>query len=385
MKPEHKTKNKSLFNSRGVTLIELLTAMVISLVVLLAVGTVYLSTKRSYNVQDEFAKMQENALFAFQFITQDLSQAGFAGCSPIINNLLNTTAVTDGLFNFTDGIYGWEYTGTGPGTTFNIASMAPAPAGSAGSWADNTLQQLHTSLAGLVVPGTDIVVIKSSTERSALVPTADIKPSDTSITFATPTLMPQGTVILVSDCLKADLFMNSDSVGDTTLSRGAACGGYLPCNKAGANFSHEYKMADVRMITTTSRAYFIGQGTNGEPALFRFNYNLGIGGPAPEELVEGVENMQILYGEDLDGGTFAPTRYVPINGVTNLANVVSVRISLLMRSPGETNRPPDTRTFLLGGTNAATGATINPIDDRHMRKVFTSTIVLRNKQVTGRG
>ena len=371
--------------ARGITLIELLTAMVISLVVLLAVGTVYLSTKRSYNVQDEFAKMQESALFAFQFLTQDLGQAGFAGCSPIINNLLNTTAVNDGLFNFTDGIYGWEYTGTGPGTAFPIATLTPAPAGSAGSWADNVPQGLHASLAGLVIPGTDVVVIKTSSELSGLVPTADILPADASITFAAPTLMSQGQVVLISDCDKADLFMNSDTPADVTLSRGAACAGFLPCNKGGASFSHQYKMADVRLITTTSRAYFIGQGANGEPALFRFNYNLGTAGAVPEELVEGVENMQVLYGEDLDGPPFTPTRYVTINNVTNMANIVSVRISLLMRSPGETNRPLDTRTFLLGGATAATGVTINPIDDRRMRKVFTSTIVLRNKLVTGRG
>ena len=47
--------------TRGITLIELLIAMVISLVLLLGVGTIYFNSKRTYLVQEEFAHMQESA------------------------------------------------------------------------------------------------------------------------------------------------------------------------------------------------------------------------------------------------------------------------------------------------------------------------------------
>jgi Tfp pilus assembly protein PilE len=121
---------------KGATLVELMVAMAISLVVLFAVGTVYITTKRTYSVQDEFSRMQENALFAFQFLTQDVSTAGFTGCSTTINNLLNTTA---GTYDFIGGVYGWEYTGTGPNTTYTINNpIAAAAVGSAGNWADNS-------------------------------------------------------------------------------------------------------------------------------------------------------------------------------------------------------------------------------------------------------
>jgi type IV pilus assembly protein PilW len=376
------TTHRPAFN-HGVSLIELMVAMAISLVVLLAVGTVYFSTKRTYNVQNEYSRMQENALFAFQTLTQDINTAGFVGCSPVVNNLLNTNAASSGLFDFTNGVYGWEFAGTGPGVTYNIASLAAAPAGSAGNWADNSTQVLHPSLAGRVLPGTDVLVLSTSREMANLTPTADINPSDVSIQFANPTNMTTGAVLLVSDCNKADVFMNSDAPADSTLSRATACGGFTPCNKA-QNWSHQYKAADVRMITSTSRAYFIGVGANGEPALFRFNYNLGAAG-TPEELVNGVENMQILYGENLAGSAaFTPTRYVTINNVSNPLNIVAIRISLLMRSENELNRPADGNTYQLDGTDPATAVTIDPINDRRMRKVFTSTITLRNKLVTGR-
>lgn len=374
---------------RGVTLIELMVAMAISLVVLLAVGTVYFTTKRTYSVQDEFSRMQESALFAFQTLTQDVSTAGFAGCNPVINNLLNTNVANAGLYNYADGVYGWEYTGTGPGAAYTINSLSTAVA--AGNWSDNTGQGLHNSLNQKVVPGTDVLVLQSAREIPGFpAVTANIKPADTSIQLAGPSLRTTGTVLLISDCTKSDLFMNSDGPGDSTLSRATICGGALPCN-SGAPWSHVYSAADVRVIGSSSRAYYIGIGTNGEPALFRFNYSQGDAGATPEELVPGVENMQILYGEDLNASPpdippTNPTRYVPINSVTNLANVVSVRISLLMRSSGDTNRPSvPSNNYLVGGTSAATAVTINnSIADRRMRKVFTSTITLRNKLVSGR-
>ena len=48
-------------------------------------------------------------------------------------------------------------------------------------------------------------------------------------------------------------------------------------------------------------------------------------------MVEGVEDMQILYGEDTDADNVA-NRYVPSDEVGSMENVVSVRISLLLRS-----------------------------------------------------
>ena len=65
--------------SRGVTLIELMIAMVISTIVLLGVGTVYSSSKRSYKVQEEMARLQENARYAFNVMSRDIRGAGFIG------------------------------------------------------------------------------------------------------------------------------------------------------------------------------------------------------------------------------------------------------------------------------------------------------------------
>ncbi len=385
-----KTPRQLLVRQYGVTLVELMVAMVVSIILLTGVSSIYFSSKRSYQVQEEFARMQENAHFAFQFITQDIRQAGYAGCNPSINNMLNVTAADDDLFDFTSAIYGWEFTGSGPGTTVTVSAdpINPSPAADANDWDDHNspANGLHASLAGRVIPGTDVIVIKSAQEIPGLVPTGTTPPNSATVTFPAATGVSQGQIVMLSDCDKADLFMNSAADTASTLTRAAGCGGNSPCNvnPASNDWSHEYQVGEYRVITTTSHAYFVGQGASGEPALFRISYDQGTGS-APEELIEGVENMQVLYGEDLvNDTTFTPNRYVTFDNVTDINNVITVRVNLLMRTPAELTRPDDSKTYLIGGVNAATGVTVDPNNDKRIRKIFTSTIVLRNKLVTGR-
>lgn len=372
---------------RGVTLVELMLAMAISLIVLLGVGSVYITSKRSYIVQEEYARMQEAANFAFQFLTEDLRQAGYSGCNPSINSMLATNAGNRDLFDFSSAIYGWEATATAPGSTVTDPSTT-TPSATVSNWNDQNSADLHATLGGNVLPGTDVIVVKSARPLPNLVPNANTQPNSSSVTFGSATGVAQGQVVMLTDCISADVFMNGSADTASALTRGTGCAGFAPCNvnPASTQWSHDYNQNEVRILTVSINGYFIGVGASGQPALFRINYSQGVGATAvPEELIEGVENMQILYGEDLTNDTtFSATRYVPIDAVTNEDNIRSVRISLLMRTTAEMDRPDDDNTYLLSGVTAATGTTINPVDDRRIRKVFTTTINLRNKMVSQR-
>jgi len=119
--------------------------------------------------------------------------------------------------------------------------------------------------------------------------------------------------------------------------------------------------------TTTSVAYSIRPDPNsGQPALFK-----STDGAAAQALIEGIENMQILYGEDTDmppDGT--ADYYVDWDTIVSSANVVSVRISLLVRSL-DNNLIPQPRQYTYNG--ALTTA------DRRIKRVFSTTISLRNR------
>ena len=93
-------------------------------------------------------------------------------------------------------------------------------------------------------------------------------------------------------------------------------------------------------------------------------------------LVEGIENMQVLYGEDNDAtdAVTNATRYVTAGNVTNWNNVVSVRIGFVVNSQDNIATSNDTATFsLIGQTAIAASA------DRMRRRAYSTTAVIRNR------
>ncbi|MFT5084284.1 MAG: type IV pilus assembly protein PilW, partial [Lentisphaeria bacterium] len=89
-----------------------------------------------------------------------------------------------------------------------------------------------------------------------------------------------------------------------------------------------------------------------------------------EELVQGVENVQVLYGFDSNGSGVA-NRYLDADGLAfgDWANVVSVRLHLLFRSFVAVASEPQVYRFA--------DATYTPTD-RFLRQEVISTIALRN-------
>lgn len=106
--------------------------------------------------------------------------------------------------------------------------------------------------------------------------------------------------------------------------------------------------AAASAVVTT--VYSIKTGSGGGPALFR-----SVGG-VDQELVDGIEDLQILYGEDTDND-FVPNYYVEAASVTNMAQAISVRFTLIAR------------TLEDNLTDAGARVTRN----------FTSTVTLRNR------
>ena len=100
--------------------------------------------------------------------------------------------------------------------------------------------------------------------------------------------------------------------------------------------------------------YSIRNGSSGAPALFRFRSD-GVNTELVE-LVEGIENLQILYGEDTDNDD-VPNYYVDSASITNMAQAVSVRLTVVARTLE---------------TNLTTGG-------GRITRNFTSTVTLRNR------
>ncbi len=72
--------NKTVINNmhmpRGFSLVELMVAMTIGLVLLLVIGTVFVSSRQTFNEQENQARLQESGRFALEVIGRSVKQAG---------------------------------------------------------------------------------------------------------------------------------------------------------------------------------------------------------------------------------------------------------------------------------------------------------------------
>ena len=94
-----------------------------------------------------------------------------------------------------------------------------------------------------------------------------------------------------------------------------------------------------------------------------------------QQIIDGVENMQVLYGVDSDLDRVADM-YIRADTVTTNGDwpqVVSVRLAMLLSSVDPATNDPDTAIYNLLGTN------VGPINDSMRRHVFTTSVAFRNQ------
>ena len=304
---------------QGLSLIELMIAIVLGSLVVAAVGNVYLSSTRSFRTQEGMARMQEGARFAFETIGFDLRQAGF-GCASV-----NAGAVDETVGGWYKNLF------TRPLRGYKDGSGSP--------------------YAAVDVDNTDAIWILRADKDNETVITAP------------------GTTNAAHGMSANGLFVISDAYADATVyvATAAAGTGYTLGAATNCTAAPVPGTVGFHLLPLAAHFYYIRNNPAGEPSMYRQTL-LGDGTLEAQELVEGVEDMQIVYGEDTtqvslpecpDDGCSANT-YVDADAVTNWNRVVSVRITLTMRTAD--NLSTDT-----GGA------------DSRIRRTFTTTIAMRNR------
>ncbi len=95
-------------------------------------------------------------------------------------------------------------------------------------------------------------------------------------------------------------------------------------------------------------------------------------------MIEGVEYLQITYGEQLTNGNI---RYVSASDASlNMNNVISMRVALLIQSFEPVLDEPDTAQYrVLNETIDSAGTNYTHNGDLTLRRVFRTTAILRNR------
>jgi type IV pilus assembly protein PilW len=110
------THNRHNDLQKGLSLVEVMIAMVIGSVITAGVIQLFVSNSETHRVMVGQSRMQESARFALEFIGRSVRQAGYRGCFSS-NDELHTTIDPVGNipyeYNINIGVQGYEATGAG--------------------------------------------------------------------------------------------------------------------------------------------------------------------------------------------------------------------------------------------------------------------------------
>jgi len=361
----------------GFTLIELMIAIVLGLLLTAAVLTLFSSSKLTFTTNEAQSRTQENGRFALEVLKREIRETGTHGwCAGriTITNHLNACA------NFPNGgespLVGWEFQNTGVGDAYTIPDDLDPSAIAAGSWTTADGTAIHTNLGGELAPGSDFFVFR---RFEPLQYTVDTNTSSTGILLSAGAAA-SGDVLMVTDCSFADIFQQA-SAGNVLDKSAFACSAAGPGNSVAQNWSTTYGVG-AQVFRVQEIAYFVGFDDargDGVPGLYRLNLSTG----AREELVEGVENLQVHYGYSRDasqGGDGQSVRFqedwLTADQVPNWRQVIALRISMSLRSAeiGDGDLT-STQTYVLAGSDITVPA------DGRLHQPFSTTIALRNQMV----
>ena len=331
----------------GMSLVEVLVALVISLFLIAGIIQVYIADKSSYTFSESISRIQENGRFALDTMTQDLRMAGFFGCA---------------IFDPAD-------------TSTIVNSLNPAGAGYDAALYDFIGQGLLEGTDGDGLNGSDSITIRGAKPNQVTVHPPYNTSTSAMIHVTTNTSIVPGDIVMVSNCRGADIFQVTNKTTSTNASKqavvhntgaGNSPGNYNPdaCKGGNAHCLSQTYGSDSSMFELQTVTYWIKVGASGEPALWRSENGVNV------ELIESIEQMQVLYGIDTDNDRF-PNQYVVSTAVTDMLDVISIRLMLLVRSEFAfvTEEP---QVYNYNGTSTTA-------EDRRIRQVFSTTIALRNR------
>lgn len=396
----------------GLSLVELMIALLISTILVLGLVQVFSASRAAYQLSQGIARNQENGRFALDFLSRDLRMAGHAGCvndqsllttdsggvvtGGNIRSLFltqpqrNANTVTASPFplRFDMSIQGFEANGTAPG---DVVALPAAPAaGAAGNW----VPALPAELSSLSpVAGSDIVVLRYFSPEQAQVTGLAMGASSTiNYPAASGTVATGGSgLYALADCNGATVFQASAAPSATAMTV-AVSGlnrsdlGYVSSNDG----SITYKPGGATLYRAESVAYYVALNPDGVPALYRTRWTTEPAAttltPVTEELVEGVESLQMLYGEDSNSENPA----VPPSGLitkTNTAATIggvdasrwrrvgAVQLGMMVRGGG-VERAASSQAI---APHDVLEVAMTPPPDGRYRSVYQTTLALRNR------
>jgi len=349
------------FKQSGFTVVELMVGLLLSLILVAGILQVYLGSKTTYRVTEGLSRLQENTRASAEMLAKDIRMAGYIPCSQPQNavSIVDSNAWWAQLFN--TPILGFE--------------------------GDTSTTLPPTNLVANAKVGSDAIMVLRGGARVAGVQLFDASNNQFILQRdVESSWVEDGSLMIACDSSNARLFQASNVGTDTvTLADNAA----VPGNNGAINhsFGNDAQIANYSAVIYYITASSSGSSSGNGFSLYRSYLNVngaGENAPETEELAEGIENMQLLYGYDSTGDGIA-NRYLRANDAllstaADWQNVVAVRIGLLYASEDglrEGNDLDDNR-YVVANTLIGPSTTVSHEEDQRKRYVASMTVSLRN-------
>lgn len=314
-------KNKQ---ASGFSLVELMVAMVISLFLSAGLFSMFNMSATNVTTTSQFNQLQENGRIAIALIERDISQLGFMG------DMTGTDFVLGANTQIPAGVVPNDCVGAGAN---NATLPNNQPSHFRRLWGyESGVSANSFACLNSVNSSTDVLQIKR------LIGPATATPNVNTRYYMAAT--PNQAIFFVGNPIAPVL-------------------------------------ANARFWVYQHHIYYIAD--DGDiPVLRRRTLSVNNGMANEDQLVEGIENLRVLYGFDNDGDNSADS-FMPVQNVTNLMwdnelfqRLVALRVFVLVRAIEADKSYTNNTDYILGDkTIAATG-------DNFRRKVVSTTIVLEN-------
>ena len=302
----------------GVSLIELMVSLVIGSLLIIGAVTVYMQSRNTYRTNESAARLQETARYALDVIEPDVRMAGYWGLTNRPEYVENRALPTETAQAVATGVTN----DCGTNWTVDAAHYLD------GRDHDDTGYDLD---CGGIDPaaGADILVVRRASSNT--------------------TVATNNRFQIQSNRIRGVVFKN----------------GVIPAGFPAAPASETHDLV--------VNAYYVSNPGGGARFSLR-RQQLSGNAVQDEEIIEGVQDLQVQFGVDTNGDNNAD-QYVNTNAVPAGAQIVSARIWLMVAAP-------DIEAGFVDGTDYAyANAAPGTFSDSRRRLVVSKTIQIRNSTV----
>lgn len=325
---------------RGVTLVELMIALVIGLILTAGATQIFLGSKETYRTSEALSRVQENGRMALQLLAREIRQADYFGCQDNLSSVFSQLEsgadfdpLADGGIDVSDN--------TGPN-------------------------------------GTDGITLRSVKADDDLYLTNQPSGSAETLTMNEPRAVAQGDIMIITDCRSADMFqVTNDPINNNSDQVNHNSGSFGPPGNQNVNLSGNYGPGTSALrfrqteysITQSDGRYFLSRAVNQDTFT-----------AMTEDIIPGVVDFQLTYGVD-SGGDAVVDYYVSGAGMSEADEdeIIAVRIDMIVQSEAE-----NVTTGVGGGQQftlddgSQNGKTVT-IEDGRLAQRFTGTYTIRNR------